>query len=74
VAAVVGEFDAALVEIRVEGLQLLVVELELLRELGEGREVEAALLLAALEEGRELLLSHSRSLPGRVRIETNQRG
>ena len=73
-AAVVGELDSALVEVGVQRLELLVVELELLRQLGEGREVEAALLLAPADEGRELLLRHTQSLPARAAIQTRGGG
>ena len=55
VAAVVRELDAALVELGVERLEGLVLELELLRQLVERREVDAAVLLPLLDERRQLI-------------------
>ena len=50
-AAVVGQLDAARVDALVERCELLVLELELLRQIVDLAEVQAAVLLPALEQG-----------------------
>src|SRR5207253_3779507 len=72
-AAVVGQRDPALVELLVERLEHLALELELLRQLRERRQVDAALRLAELDEGRQLILAHKKSLPLRWGIQTGSR-
>ena len=54
--AVVGERDAALLELLEEARRLLLVQVGLLEELADGREVEATLLLALLQQRLESLV------------------
>jgi len=60
--AVVGEVDVPVVELLVEVGQLPLVELMLLNELAELREVQTPLLLALGEQRVDLVACHSRSL------------
>jgi hypothetical protein len=57
--AVVGELDAALLEVRLERLDFLVCEVVLLRELGDRGEVQAALLLASRDQRLDLVGAHT---------------
>ncbi len=57
-AAVVGELDSVLLELVVERRDLLVVELELGQDLGEGRQVYAVRLLGVLHQRAQLVMAH----------------
>ena len=59
-AAVVGEADPALLDLRVERLQLVLAELQLLHGRAELGQVEAAGLLTGVEQRREALVTHRR--------------
>ena len=63
--AVVDQVDAARLELLVEARELLVVELELGDELVERGEVDAALLLAVLQQDPQLVLVHLECHPQR---------
>ncbi len=63
-SAVVGEVDPLLLELLVQGGDVLVVQLELLDEPDERRQVDAAQLLAVLHQHPQLLRTHALSLPG----------
>ena len=62
--AVVGEVDPLLLELLVEGRDVLVVQLELLDEPDERGQVDAAQLLAVLHQHPQLLRAHALPLPG----------
>ena len=66
-AAVVDELDAPLVELLVDGRDLLVREVDLRYELLERGQVDAALLLALVDERPQLIMGHE-GLVSEVRI------
>ena len=60
--AVVGQLDPTLVELGMEGLELLLAEVVLLDELREGGEVEAARFLASGDQRLDRLGRHRLAL------------
>ena len=59
VGAVVRQLDAALLELLVDRGDRVVLELELLYELAEGGEIDAATLLALVDQHFELVRAHT---------------
>src|SRR5262249_633011 len=64
-AAVVGELDPALLEVLVEGRDLLLVELEFGHGLGERGQVDAARLLGVLHQCAKLVMAHDAGISAR---------
>ena len=62
-AAVVGQRDVPFLELGVDPLELVVVEVELLDQLAELGHVDAAGLLACLEQGLERVDGHGVAIP-----------